>query len=569
MTAGILASRISGLVRERALAHFFGTSSVADAWKAALRMPNVLQNLLGEGTLSASFIPIYASMEEADRKEAARRFAGAIFGLLTVAVGLLALLGIALAPFLVNVFFAGFDAETRALTTGLVRILFPMTAVLVLSAWCLGILNSHRRFLLPYTAPVLWNLAMISALVGGAWWLGLDDGWSVERAGDELVRILAWGALAGGVLQFGVQLPSALGALGGFRPVVSTAVEGVRQALRNFVPVVVSRGAVNLGGWLDYTLASFLAVGAVAALSFAQTLYLLPIALFGMAVAAAELPELSRQRGQGRGAGAPPAPDDPIRGIMAEQMGRAFARVAFFLVPATVVYLLLGDVVVAALYQTGEFGPPQVLLTWAVLAAYAPGMGASALSRVCASAFWALDDTRTPARLAWLRVGLALGAGFLLMWPMDTLEVGGGLRLGAVGLALGSSLAAWTEFVLLRRSLRRELGDHGMGYGQLGRLLVAALPAVLAGAALARLLPEAFHPVLVAGIVLPVTGVIFAGLALFLGVGGPLGEWMGRGRGGAGAGDGAGPGEATDEGARNGRAHGTDPGADERRGEGS
>lgn len=524
VTAGILASRLSGLVRERALAHYFGTSTIADAWKAALRLPNVLQNLLGEGTLSASFIPIYASLEEEERRDAARRFAGAAFGLLLVTAGLLALAGVILAPVLVSIFFAGFDSGTQDLTTALVRILFPMTGVLVLSAWCLGILNSHRRFLLPYTAPVLWNAAMILALLGGAWWLGLEDGWSVERAGEELVLILAWGALAGGVLQFGIQLPLALRLLGGFRPTLSLAVEGVRKAIGNLVPVIVARGAVNLGGWLDYTLASFLAAGAVASLSYAQTLYLLPIALFGMAVAASELPELSRARG---GAGAP-APDDPVRRIMASQFEAGLSRVAWFLVPATLVYLVLGDVVVAALFQTGEFGSSEVVLTWAVLAAYAPGMGASAISRVHASGFYALDDTRTPARLAWLRVSLALGIGFLLMWPMDTIEVGDGLRLGAAGLAMGSSVAAWVELGLLRRALVRELGPHGVSGGILVRMMVAGGLAVTTGAGLALVLPP-LHPVLGAAIILPVAGLVYGGATLVLGVGEPLRELVGQG----------------------------------------
>ena len=124
--SGILLSRIAGLVRERIFAHFFGASPFADAWRAALRMPNVLQNLLGEGTLSASFIPIYVGMEEEDRQEASRRFAGAVFGLLTATAGIMALLGVLLAPVLVAVFFAGFDADRQAVTVGLVRILFPM-----------------------------------------------------------------------------------------------------------------------------------------------------------------------------------------------------------------------------------------------------------------------------------------------------------------------------------------------------------------------------------------------------------------------------------------------------------
>jgi putative peptidoglycan lipid II flippase len=147
--AGIFLSRIAGLVRERVFAQFFGTSLYADAFRAGLRMPNAIQNLLGEGTLSASFIPVYSELLEEGRKEDAGRLAGAIFALLFTIAGALALLGILLAPLMVSIFLPGFVGERREITITVVRILFPMTGVLVLSAWALGILNSHRKFFIP------------------------------------------------------------------------------------------------------------------------------------------------------------------------------------------------------------------------------------------------------------------------------------------------------------------------------------------------------------------------------------------------------------------------------------
>ena len=154
VAAGILLSRISGLIREGVFSKYFGTSGAADAFRAALRMPNVLQNLLGEGVLSASFIPVYSELLEQDRKEDAGRVAGAIFALLAAIAGALALIGLLLAPLIVQVFAYGFyearlEDGRYALTVALVRIIFPMTGVLVLSAWALGILNSHRRFFVP------------------------------------------------------------------------------------------------------------------------------------------------------------------------------------------------------------------------------------------------------------------------------------------------------------------------------------------------------------------------------------------------------------------------------------
>ncbi len=506
VAAGILLSRLAGLARERAFAYFFGTSLYADAWRAALRMPNVLQNLLGEGTLSASFIPIYAELIEKGEEERAGRFAGAVLGLLFVTAGALAFLGIVLAPSLVALFFMGFDVERQELTVTLVRILFPMTALLVLSAWSLGILNSHRRFFLSYVAPVFWNLAMIGTLVAFGAHLALPEA--------DLIVALGWGALVGGALQLGVQLPSVLHVLPLFRPRVSLAVTGVREAIRNFIPVLMARGVVNLSGWLDYALAAFLATGAVAALGYAQTLYLLPISLFAMAVAASELPELSRTRGGG-------APR------LAQDLSKALERVTFFVVPSAVAYLFLGNVVVAALFQTGEFGRTETLQVHAVLAAYSLGLLASASSRVRTSAYYAVRDTRTPARIAGGRVLISLAVGGTLMLPMDQLVVGEGARLGAAGLALGATVAAWLEFTLLKRKLSRRIGPHGIRTGSFIRILAAAGVATGVGLGMSWW-TASFHPIAAAiGTFVPF-GVAYLALARALGVAPPLRNLLSR-----------------------------------------
>jgi putative peptidoglycan lipid II flippase len=197
VAAGILLSRISGLLRDVVFANYLGTSPFASAFRAALRMPNVLQNLLGEGTLSASFIPVYSKLIERGEGEAAGRLAGAIFALLVALAGGLALFGVIMAPVLVSLFMPGFEGEQREVTIQITRIVFPMAGLLVLSAWALGILNSHRRFFVSYTAPVLWNAAMIAVLL----LVGPGMG---QRS---LVIAVAWGALVGGALQFLVQLP--------------------------------------------------------------------------------------------------------------------------------------------------------------------------------------------------------------------------------------------------------------------------------------------------------------------------------------------------------------------------
>ena len=187
VAAGILLSRLFGLVRQRFLSHYLGLGAAADAFNVAFRIPNSLQNLFGEGVLSASFIPVYARLlAQGDEKEATR-VANAIGTLLALTMAVLVLLGILASPILVDVIAPGFEGATRDLTVRLVRILFPGVGVLVLCAWCLGVLNSHRRFFLSYTAPVVWNLAIIGSL---AWFGG--------RVGEfSLAVVAAWGAVVG------------------------------------------------------------------------------------------------------------------------------------------------------------------------------------------------------------------------------------------------------------------------------------------------------------------------------------------------------------------------------------
>ena len=474
--AGIFVSRVLGLVRERVFAHYFGSGDVADAWRAALRLPNVIRNLLGEGTLSASVIPVYAELVAEGRDEDARRFAGAILGIVVVIASSVAMAGMAVAPWLIELVFPLWAPDKQELTVRLVRILFPMVGLFVLSAWAMSVLDTHRRFFVSYVAPAMWNVATISAMAGGAIYLG---GVAAGPAQVELVVILAWGALAGGALQLGLQLPFALRMLGGTRLSLGRGVEGVGEAIRNFAPVVAARGVVNISGWFEVYLAGLLATGAVAILGYAQMFYLLPISLFGISVAASELPELSRMRAE-------------HKETLALRVSTALRRVAFFLIPSAVGYLALGDVVVAALLQTGAFDDAQTLVTWGVLAAFTLGLPATASSRVLSSAFYALRDTRTPARMAWLRVAVSLAAGVALMGPLDRYGFGT-VRLGAAGLALGSSLAAWLEYVLLRQRLAREIGGHGPGPQPVLRMTAAALAAAAAGMALQVFVPVS-HP---------------------------------------------------------------------------
>src|SRR2546427_2474091 len=208
--AGILISRIIGVVRQRVFAYYFGASLAADAFSAAFRIPNFLQNVFGEGALSASFIPVYANLLARGDKKEASRVADAVLTMLALTTSIIVLVGVLTTPFFVGLFAHSFSAAARELTIQLVRILFPGAGLLVLSAWCLGVLNSHRRFFLSYTAPVVWNAAIIISLIAFGRNPGGLDEIQLGQFQFHLAEMVAWGSVVGSALQFSVQLPTVL-----------------------------------------------------------------------------------------------------------------------------------------------------------------------------------------------------------------------------------------------------------------------------------------------------------------------------------------------------------------------
>jgi putative peptidoglycan lipid II flippase len=425
VAAGIVVARILGFVRERFFAHYFGNGPAADAFRAALRIPNAIRNLLGEGTLAASFIPVYATLLQREGQEASRRLAGVVASLLILLTAAAALVGMVLAPVITDVVAPGFSGGTRDLTVTLVEILFPMSGVMILSAWCLGVLNTHGRFFLSYAAPAMWNIAQIATLVA----LGS------ALAGNRLVIALAWGALAGSVLQLAVQLPTTLRLVKGVYWSMSLAVPGVRTVMVAWLPVVVGGGVAQISSIVDTQLASLLGGGAVAALGYTQLLSMLPLSLFGVSIAAAALPDLSRD--------AAGEAVDRLR----QRLGDGIRRLAFFVVPSAFALAALGEPIVAAIFQTGKFGPEDTALVTGILAAYAIGIPAQASVKLLASGFYAQGDTRTPVKIAALSVAVAAGAAFgLMQW------------LGPAGIALGSSAGAYLNMGLNYRGLVRRIG---------------------------------------------------------------------------------------------------------------
>ncbi|MGY9083435.1 MAG: murein biosynthesis integral membrane protein MurJ [Acidimicrobiales bacterium] len=509
--AGILLSRISGILREVVLSAWLGASTVAaEAFAFSLQIPKVLQNLLGEGALSASFIPVYSSVVDDDPR-AARRLAGAVFGLLAAVVSISVLILMFAARPIVGVLARGASDERADLIAELVQTMAPGIGFIVFAAWCLGILNAHRDFFLSYVAPMLWNVAIIVAIL--AWTTQTDDLTSLARAG-------AWGVFLGGVAQFAVQLPRVLRIAGPITPSLDRTGGELREVVRRFVPGVAGRGVVTIGTFTDIALASFLAVGAVAVLTKAQTLYLMPISIFAVSIAAADLPELSRETGDASAA--------------STRVRTAIDRVALFVLFSALAFVFGGRSLVAALFERGQFSSDDTVVVWLTLAVFSFGLVASALSRVFQTASFAHGDVAGPAKIAFARLVVAAGIGLLFMLPADRYQVVNGLvrqtddfafaplgesvrnepnshRLGAVGLAAGGAVAAWLEFALLRHRLRLITADLAI-WRTLRQLLPAATAAGALIAGLAALL-DGLPALVGAPLVLGPAGVLYVLLA--------------------------------------------------------
>lgn len=501
VAAGILLSRIFGLVRNRLLGHYLGTSDAGDAFSAALRIPNILQNLFGEGVLSASFIPAYSRLLAEGDEEEAGRVAGAIGTLLALTSAVLVLLGVVLTPYAVALIAPGFHGEKRELTIRLVQVIFPGVGLLVLSAWALGVLNSHRKFFLPYASPVAMNLVMIGTLVGFGPSLGGDT------AGQaRLAMLLAWASVIGSAAQLLVQLPTVRRVDRRLRLGLAAGDPHVRGVLSQFGPVFVGRGVVQISAYVDNVLASLVSSGAVAVLSYAQVVTMLPVSLFGMAVSAAELPAMSGTIGT----------QDEVARVLRQRLSDGLHRIAFYVIPSSVAFLAIGDIVGATLYQTGQFGRDQVVWMWSVLAGSAVGLLAGTLGRLYASTWYALRNTRTPLGFAVLRVALTLGLGWLsALWLPGALGVD--VRWGVAGLTASAGVAAWVECLLLRRSLVPRIGDVGVDRPYQVKLWGSALSAALVAWG-AKLVLGVEHPLVLGLVALPLYGATYFAATASMGI---------------------------------------------------
>jgi putative peptidoglycan lipid II flippase len=445
----VMCSRVLGLVREQVCAALFGGGGAMDAFTAAFRIPNLLRDLFAEGALSTAFVTTFSKTIARGGDRAAWRLADKVATMTALALGAICVAGIVFSPQLVSLLAPGFAPQKAALTVQLTRIMFPFILLVSLAALVMGMLNARGVFGMPAMASSFFN---IGSIVGGVT-LGA---WIDPHFGPRALVGLACGTLIGGALQFGVQLPS-LRRLGyHYRPDLQWRDEGVRAILALMGPSVIAASTTQVNVLVNSMFASTLGDGPIFWLSIAFRLMQLPLGLFGVALGTVTLPLLSRLVVLGE------------MGAFRSELARGM-RLAFLLtIPSTLGLMLLAEPIISVLYQHGRFDARQAAEAAGALRFYAIGLGGYAALKVLVSAFYALDQRKTPMFVSFLAVVLNL----LFNWVF-TFRLGWGHR----GLAFSTGLVASCNFLLLYALLWRRIGglESRRMLRLLGRVAVASL----------------------------------------------------------------------------------------------
>ena len=455
VSIAVLMSRILGLVREQVFAHFFGAGSgiYSDAWRVAFRIPNLLRDLFAEGALSSAFVPTFTEHMHKKGREEAWLLANLVINALLVLVGLFTLALLLFPDAFVFLMAQGF-AKTPGkveLTVSLVRILSPFLLFVALASVAMGILNTLNRFFLPALAPALFNLASIGAFL---FLIPAFRLWEIEP-----IYAMAAGALLGGLLQLGVQLPILFREGFRYRPRFNLQHAGLRKIARLIMPAVVGISAVQLNVLVNTQLASQLGYnGPLSWLECAFRILYLPIGLFGVAVGVVNLREVSVYAAQEKW--------DEFK----ETVANSLKLVSLVAIPSTIGLMVLAKPIVRLLFEHGRFTPADTAWTAYALMAYSIGLIAYSCVKIYVPSFYALNDTRTPVRISLTAVGVNITINLTLMVLLP-------LEYKYLGLAFGTSASVLLNNTLLARSFRKRLGSLApLGvHRALGKNAVAAV----------------------------------------------------------------------------------------------
>jgi len=436
-------SRVFGFIRDVVVARYFGAGLATDAFFVAFRIPNLLRRLFAEGSLTIAFVPVFTEYLKTKSRQDAFELARVAFTLLSVILAVVSIAGVLLSPAIVTLMAPGFRAapDKYALTVLLTRIMFPYIFFIALVALCMGILNSLRHFATPALSPVILNLCMIAAA------LTLQDCFA------EPVVALAVGVMIGGFLQLAVQLPVLFRLGVSLRPDFRFGHEGVRRIGLLMLPAAFGAAVYQINIFIGTLLASFLPEGSVSFLYYADRIVELPLGIFGIAIGTAALPSFSDQVARGQ------------YDEMKRTISFSLRLMLFITIPAMVGIIALQEPIISVLFQRGEFDPRSAVLTAQALFWYAVGLWAFSTIRVVVAAFYALQDTKTPVRIAVAALIVNTACSVALMFPLKH-----------SGLALATSIASAVNVLTLGWLLRKRIGRFldASFWGSLARVTAAA-----------------------------------------------------------------------------------------------
>ena len=488
ISLAVTASRVLGLVRDQVFAVLFGAGLQYDAFLTAFRIPNLLRDLFAEGALSAAFVTTFTQVQQTKGQEEAFRLSNRVATALMLILSLICILGWIFAPTIVYWLAPGFyDVTGKAdLTIHLTRIMIPFLLLIAFAAKAMGILNARNKFAIPAIAPVFFNLGSV---IGGLF-LGYTIG---PALGLSPIEGMAFGTLVGGFLQFAVQWPSLRRAGFRYRPMLSLTDPGVRQIMRLMGPAIIGTAAVQINvfvntnfasGIIDATTGAVLN-GPVSWLSYAFRFMQFPIGVFGVAIATAALPPLSRST------------TNPDYVEFRQTLAHSLALVFLLCIPSAIGLAVLGRPIVALVFEHGKFTSFDTLQTANALAAYSIGLTGYAAVKVLSPAFYALNDARTPMLISLGSIAINFVMNSLLVGPF-----------GHVGLAFSTSTVALVNFLMLALLMRRRLGR--LGGRQLALTVSRVSAASLAMAATAWIVSECLSWLPMRGIMLRLVEVIGA-----------------------------------------------------------
>ena len=439
-------SRILGFIRDMALANLFGANAAADAFYVAYRIPNLLRELFAEGSMSSAFIPVFTEYHASKSPKEAWALANAAFTTLLTLVTLVTILGIVSAPGIVWLLAPGFraDASKLATTTLLTQIMFPYLIFVSLAALAMGVLNALRSFVVPALAPVFFNICVILFAV------------IISPIFAQPILAVAVGIVIGGLAQFLMQLPGLRKKGLTFSLDFHPHHPGVKKIGLLIIPSLLGLAVTQINLTVSTILASYFQ-GGPTYLFYGMRLIQFPLGIFGVAMATAILPSLSAQAARGS------------MTELRETLNFGLRMVLFIIVPSMAGLICLRIPIIHLFFEHGAFSAQDTIGTASALLGFSIGLWAFASYRILATAFYSLQDTRTPALVAVLSVATNIGLSLWLMAP-----------LGHMGLALAAGLAAIFNTLILVTILHQRL--HGLLWGALwasiARTLWALIPLI-------------------------------------------------------------------------------------------